>query len=265
MLKLPTHSLLRSLIATIVLLGLLSGGLAAPATQPGLPSPAGEVATACTACQEFDRLNSLVRDSRIARAEAKRDLARLLPAIREQYYLAGGRDYSRDTWVFPLQGYTPRAIAGGRRHGFAPRGYDWFSGNLHGGHPAVDIFIRDRDQDLRDDRTGEYVPVLSVTGGIVIALAHDWQTSSRLRGGNYLWIYDPTNHLLVYYAHNRELAVGLGTIVKPGDRLALVGRSGWNAAKRRSPTHLHFTILHTDTADLVPEDPYPALLHSRLP
>jgi len=70
-----------------------------------------------------------------------------------------------------------------------------------------------------------------------------WQQGSVLRGGKYIWVYDPGNELLLYYAHNGNLAVRLGDIVKPGDLLGVVGRSGLNAAKRRSPTHLHLTVL----------------------
>jgi murein DD-endopeptidase MepM/ murein hydrolase activator NlpD len=204
-----------------------------------------------------------VRDGKIARAEARDELSRLLPAIRDYYYRRGGADFDRSEWVFPLAGYTVQAIGNGQRHGYEPRGYDWFDGNRHKGHPAVDIFIRDRGHDERDERTGQPVPVLSLTGGIVVALETAWEPGSELRGGKYLWIYDPATDTLVYYAHNRELAVGLGTIVKPGDRIATVGRTGFNAYKKRSPTHLHLTLLRVGRGTLVPEDPYPILRHCR--
>jgi murein DD-endopeptidase MepM/ murein hydrolase activator NlpD len=82
-----------------------------------------------------------------------------------------------------------------------------------------------------------------MTGGVVVALEKEWRQRSNLRGGKYIWVYDPANELLVYYAHNDELNVELGTTVKPGDQLATVGRSGLNAAKKRSPTHLHLSVL----------------------
>lgn len=216
----------------------------------------------CQPCEEFDRLNSRVRDGETGKEVAKAELQRLLPSIREYYYAHGGKDFRQDEWAFPLAGYTAQAIAGGKRHGYEPRGYDWFAGNRHTAHPSLDIFIRDRNQDERDDRTGAHVPVLSVTGGIVVAVATGWQASSRLRGGNYVWIYDPSINSLLYYAHNRELEVTLGTIVKPGDRLATVGRSGLNAAKRRSPTHLHLTWLNIKSGNLIPEYPYQYLINS---
>lgn len=222
-----------------------------------------ELTPADSPCRSFNNLNTLVRDGRIGRGAARQELLGLLPAIRSSYYARGGRDHDRSEWVFPLAGYSTRAIAGGKRHGYQPRGYDWYDGNRHGGHPALDIFIRDRNQDDLDDRTGKPVQVLSVTGGIVVAMEKEWTNKGRLRGGKYLWIYDPSTGALVYYAHNSSLAVALGDIVKPGDPIAFVGRTGLNAARRRSPTHLHLTLLTVGSdGALVPEDPYPLLIRS---
>ena len=134
-------------------------------------------------------------------------------------------------------------MPGGKDKGFVAQGYDFYAGNRHGGHPAYDIFIRDRNQDDLDDRTKKPVAVLSMTGGVVLSAESEWLPESRLRGGKYVWVYDPYNDLLVYYAHNREVLVKAGDLVRPGDKLAELGRSGYNAAKKRSPTHLHMTVL----------------------
>ena len=203
-------------------------------------------------CSAFNELNSLIRDGRISKAAARAKLLEKLAGIRTEYYRGGGSDYRNGQWVFPLAGYNTGAIDNGKNHGFVPNGYDFFSGNRHGGHPAYDIFIRDRNQDGLDDRSGKEVGVLSMTGGVVVALERGWQPGSRLRGGNYIWVFDPANNLLVYYAHNENIFVELGTIVKPGDLLATVGRSGLNAAKRRSPTHLHLSVLRLQEGQPVP-------------
>lgn len=214
-------------------------------------------------CASFNELNNLIRDGRIAKTAARSELTARLAEIRAEYYQRGGSDYSSSQWVFPLSGYDAGAIDRGGNHGFLRGGYDFYSGNRHGGHPAYDIFIRDRNQDSRDDRNSAPVSVLSMTGGIVVALEKWWPPGSGLRGGKYLWVYDPGNKLLVYYAHNEELFVELGTVVKPGDRLATVGRSGLNAAKRRSPTHLHFSVLHLENGQPVPVPVYRELQQAK--
>lgn len=193
--------------------------------------------------EQFDALLDGVRDGAVSHPVARTELGRLLPLASERYRAAGGKAYQPSTWVFPLAGYGPKALPGRKGKGFVVKGYDFFTGNRHGGHPAYDIFIRDRNQDNLDDRTMQPVAVLSMTGGVVVSVETEWQSSSRLRGGKYVWIYDPANDLLVYYAHNREVLVKAGDLVRPGDKLATVGRSGLNAAKRRSPTHLHMTVL----------------------
>ncbi|MDD2852609.1 MAG: M23 family metallopeptidase [Desulfuromonadaceae bacterium] len=197
-----------------------------------------------------------IRDQEIPREKARSNLLKLSVEARDVYYNAGGKEVSKAEWFFPVAGLDTHAIAGGRRHGYSARGYDFFTGNRHGGHPSLDIFIRDRNHDCCDDFTGKPVQVLSMTAGLVVAAEDTWAADSNLRGGKYLWIYDPVNDLLVYYAHNERLLVGVGELVRPGDVIATVGRSGYNAAKKRSPTHLHLTVLKVDGGTLSPVDVY---------
>ncbi len=204
---------------------------------------------------EFDRLNSFIRDGLTARSDALAELRRLLPQIKAEYSARGGKAVTRSEWRFPIEGYS-LAASGNRGRDYVASGYDYFAGNRHGGHPSFDLFIRDRNQDDLDDRSGAPVRVLSMTGGIVVALAREWHPGSSLRGGKYIWVYDPTNELLVYYAHNREILTNLGDILKPGDPIATVGRTGLNAHKRRSPTHLHLTCLKLENGYPRPENIY---------
>jgi len=222
-------------------------------SEASLPGPEG--AEGCRPSAAFNELDKKVRDGRIGRSAARAEVARLLPALRECYYEAGGRDFRQTEWVFPVEGYTAGAI-GGRGRGYKARGYDYFDGNRHKAHPSHDIFIRDRNRDQMDDISRKPVRVLSMTGGVVVATEPSWEQGSTLRGGKYIWIYDPTDNALVYYAHNRELLVSPGDIVKPGDPIATVGRTGLNAAKRRSPTHLHMTYLKVKDGYPLPVDIY---------
>lgn len=218
--------------------------------------------TATPACSAYNQLNIDIRDGRAGRSAARTGLMRILASVRQEYYNRGGRDHPVSEWVFPVEGYGLGAIDGGRTHGFVANGYDFFSGNRHGGHPSFDIFIRDHDRDNLDDRTGKPVKVLSMTGGIVVALEKEWDKSSRLRGGKYIWVYEPAGEFLVYYAHNDQLLVELGEVVRPGTPLATIGRSGLNAARRRSPTHLHLSVLKVVAGNPLPLNIYSELRQS---
>lgn len=211
-------------------------------------------------CEQFNAVNTQVRDGEITKSQAKEIIANLLSKIRTQFFLEGGVEYEIEQWVFPLRGYGPSAIGGTNGSGYNAKGYSYFDGNKHGGHPAHDIFIKDKNQDCLDDRTGEAVDVLSISSGVVVALEKNWDTDSDLRGGIYIWIYDTKTDALFYYAHNRKLTVELGDIVKPGDKIAEVGRTGLNAYKKRSPTHLHLTYLKVNGGDLTPANPYEYLI-----
>jgi murein DD-endopeptidase MepM/ murein hydrolase activator NlpD len=213
----------------------------------------------CAPCREFDRINSMIRDGDLPKREAKAEVSVTLREIDEWYRQAGTDAGSLARSVFPLKGYTVTAVGRGRNHGYLQAGYSYFDGNRHGGHPSLDIFIRDRDRDERDDLTGSYVAVLAVTGGVVVAREIGWREGSPLRGGNYVWMYDPAARRLYYYAHLRDVSASLGTIVKPGDTIGFVGRTGTNAHAHRSPTHLHLTCLSTATGSLRPVNLYQEL------
>jgi murein DD-endopeptidase MepM/ murein hydrolase activator NlpD len=167
--------------------------------------------------------------------------------------LARGQE---DRLCFPLKGYTFHSIGGTKGNGYQAQGYDFFDGSQHKGHPGHDIFIRDKDQDGVDDRTGIPVDVLSVCSGVVVSVNDGWEPSSPVRGGNYVWIYHPIKGRYFYYAHLREIAVSVGQVVSRGDRLGTVGRTGLNAYPKRSPTHLHFSVHPSIDGTPRPMDPY---------
>ena len=200
-------------------------------------------------CVEFNLLNDRIRDQTIGRATAQRQLAALLPRLDAYYAARGGAALAAHADVFPLAGYSAAAIGGRKGNGYQPAGYDYFAGNRHSGHPAHDIFIYDNNQDSRDDRTRQPVAVRALTGGVVVALSTSWNAGSPLRGGNYVWVYAPTERSLFYYAHNATVRVALGELVRPGDILATVGRTGRNASPPRSPTHLHLMQLSFDARE----------------
>lgn len=194
-------------------------------------------------CSVFEKIQENIRNGAIspdsaARAfqENMRDLKTLLPKDS-----CGVIDSTH--FVFPVYGYTARESIGGRGRGYKPDGFDLFDMDVRGSHPAQDIFVRDKNRDELDDRTWQPVDVLAFTSGIVLATEVNWQYDSELRGGNWIWIYDPCLEALFYYAHNSLVYAHPGQWVKAGDKIAEMGRSGFNASKPRSPTHLHLMSL----------------------
>ena len=204
---------------------------------------------------EWHALYPKIRDRLISKEEAQGKLKVLELSIREytSQHLMSGQE---DRLCFPLKGYTFHSIGGTKGSGYQIQGYDFFDGSQHKGHPGHDIFIRDNDQDGVDDRTGNPVEVLSVHSGVVVSVNGDWEPSSPVRGGHYVWVYNLIKGCYFYYAHLNEIAVSVGQVVSRGDRLGTVGRTGLNAYPKRSPTHLHFSVHQSIDGYPRPMDPY---------
>jgi murein DD-endopeptidase MepM/ murein hydrolase activator NlpD len=234
--------------------------------HPGLLTLVGTVAAlhaqpaSVNPCVDFDRLYAAIRDGRADRPIARDEIRTLLPRIRDYFDTHGGTVVATDAWRFPLAGYAAEAIGGRNGSGYVAAGYDYFDGYKSRGHPGHDLFIHDRNQDELDDVTGKPVLVLSISSGIVVAYAPEWERGSVLRGGRYLYIYDPARNGMFYYAHNRTVLVKPGDIVTPGQAIATVGRSGRNASSPRSPTHLHVMFLAIEDGYPKPRDIYLELL-----
>ena len=222
---------LEPLIITFLILAL---SLFYPIALPSQIDPANE----------WHLLYLKIRDGLISKTEAQDKLRELEVSLKD-LYLKSNEKKENHSLLFPLKGYGPQAIGGKKGSGYQIQGYDFFDGNQHKGHPGHDIFIRDKNQDGLDDVTGKPVEVLSVSSGIVVSMNLNWEPSSPIRGGNYIWIYEPIKKHYLYYAHLNDILIKVGQIISSGDRLGTVGRTGVNAYKKRSPTHLHFTVHHS--------------------
>lgn len=209
--------------------------------------------------EKFSQLVVLIRDGKIEKHRAKKEASVLLARLK-RLYTKQSSFAKTERVAFPIQGYKANAIGGTNGEGYKPGSYNFYDGNRHTGHPAHDIFINDRDQNCLDDRTGKPVTIISFSDGIVVATQSIWHSSSNLRGGIYVVVYSPLDDMLYYYAHNNNLLVKPGVLVSPGDAIAELGRSGLNAFKKRSPTHLHLMALKINAnGNLVPVDLYPVL------
>jgi len=206
------------------------------------------------ACKSFENLNTSIRDGKIKKEEAQ---VQLISQLNEIKAMIPQIILSSSKWAFPLPGYGLKAIGGKNGSGYISKGYDFFDGNKHGGHPAHDIFISDKNQDSKEDKTEKKVDVRSVLPGIVLASETEWAQDSNLRGGKYVMVFHAAENLISYYAHLDSVGVKTGQIVISGELIGQLGRTGLNAFKKRSPTHLHFMVLKFDAEKgLVPINPY---------
>lgn len=195
---------------------------------------------------EFKDLLVAIREVQLSPEEAKRRFQDIIYRLHQQFPPAY-TDSANVQLIFPLKGRNYLSVGGYNGSGFRPRGFDLFNHFAKGSHPAHDIFIRDKNQDSVDDVFGDYVDVVAVSDGFILAVETEWQAGSDYRGGNYVWLYDFKTGGLWYFAHQRKVYVHEGQFVKAGDKLAEVGRTGYNAAAKRSDTHLHLMYLHIES------------------
>jgi len=217
--------------------------------------------------QSFERQ---VRDGRIEKDVARWKLPEIMAHLKN--YAAVYPFLNNSKWTFPVRGYDNRSVGGQNGDGFQPdiyygrsaiEGYDFFDGNKHGGHPAHDIFVRDRNQDGLDDTTGKPIEIVTMTASLVIGVVTDWKPGSVLRGGNVAWLYNPVLGMIFYYAHLNTICVKPGEFLKQGAPIGTVGRTGAAANEKRSPTHLHLMVLKYDSGSLTPYDFYKYLADNR--
>jgi len=202
---------------------------------------------------------SNIRDGFISKEEAREKLKELEILLKGSYLKTTNVE-QRDRLYFPLKGYGPTAIGGKEGSGYQIQDYDFFDGNQHQGHPGHDIFIHDKNQDGIDEGAGKPVEVIAAVPGIVVSINLNWKPSSPIRGGNYLWIYDPIKSRYYYYAHLHEVFAKVGQTMSKGEPLGTVGRTGVKAYPKKSPTHLHFAVHQSVDGYPKPINPYRDLI-----
>lgn len=210
-----------------------------------------------TGWQDFERK---VRDGALSCHEGEKLIAEWADRLEKEFSPA---QFKKNAF-FPLMGYSLRDVGGKNGDGYKPEGYRFLDGNRHRGHPAQDIFIKDRDQNGIDDLTAKPVAVLALAEGMVLSTFSGWKEadqSREIRGGNYVWIYHPALKAFSYYAHLGNVFVRPGDRAQGGRKIATIGRTGKNASIPRSPTHLHLMIL--SSTNMKPLNPFPLLQSSR--
>ncbi len=202
---------------------------------------------------DFKQLLVEIRNQKYSPDEARSRFKIIIKVIRDEYGI-NGFDTTDVNLVFPLRTKNYLSVGGTNGSGYHAKYFDLFDFSVNKSHPAHDIFIFDVNQDCIDDRDKDYVDVLAASKGVVIATELDWKDDSEYRGGNYIWMLDFKTGGLWYYAHQRKVYVEPGQIVKQGEIIGQVGRTGFNAKAKRSDTHLHLMFLSI-TEDNLPS-PY---------
>lgn len=209
---------------------------------------------------EWNLLYPKIREQHISKQEAQEKIKTIEASLK---FSGMVKTEEKEHLSFPLKGYGPSSIGGKEGNGYQISGYDFFDGDQHKGHPGHDIFIRDKNQDCLDDRTGMPVEVVAAAPGIVLSINTNWNPSSTIRGGNYIWIFEPARSRYYYYAHFGEILIKVGQIVSNREMLGLVGRTGLKAYPKRSPTHLHFTVHESKDGYPRPINPFKELMQGR--
>jgi murein DD-endopeptidase MepM/ murein hydrolase activator NlpD len=217
---------LKKLLATALMLA-LGRGLGAQESAPIAPASLEQAADLWQATEHQ------VRDSRIGRGAARADFVAAGAALRKFY-----RGPQTNRWFFPLVGYGGSDF---EDSSYKPKGFDYYRGTRGGArHPAVDIFVKDRLHRGLDDHDNKPILVRAAFSGVVVSVQQAWRPGDRWRGGVYAYVMEPATGRLAYYAHLSQLSVDSGQPIKRGEVIGRLGRTGKNAWKERSDTHLHF-------------------------
>lgn len=225
------------------------------------PSFAGAV----SAPQYWEKMERKVRECAVEKQQAK-NFVKVLRPLLDSYYAASACVTYTPAFTFPVEGYNSESIGGRKGSGYISNKFDFYQADKPGGHPAHDIFIKDINRDCMDDITRKPVKVLSASVGVVVSVSTGWAKGDILKGGNYVWVYDPELKALFYYAHLGTVAVKTGAIVEPGMEIGTVGRTGLNAGKRKSPTHLHFMfVTYPKDGTIKPRNIYANLVSGVMP
>ena len=224
-----------------------------------------EVLRLYTNCDESHWPASLV-DSNVPKTpvELVQGVARRqqLEAGWRRWFLAHGGDSlvatPESAWAYPLE-VRGRLIDNYRQR--RPGGF----------HEALDIFVPREGATIRAPVNA--LVVLAEQGWRGgwkrhVGLQYEGGGLSR-RAGNGVLLFEAATGAYYYMIHMRDssLAVRAGDVVRPGQRLGLVGHSG-NASQPGHGGHLHFAYKRAGTgcgvdSVLVPVDPYAQVRRAR--
>ena len=189
------------------------------------------------ALRQWSQLEARVQAGVVQRQEALKGFKKLWPKVAKDEVPSERAGLWQ--WVFPVPGHGEADFSG---ESYDPEGYRFYDGPDAQGHPAINIYIRDRQRRGVDDRTGEPVPVVSATDGVVVAAQKFWAPEDRNALGIYACVLDQMSKRFFYYAGLSKLKAAAGQLVSKGQVIGWVGRTGHEVRRHRLGTHLRFQI-----------------------
>lgn len=204
-----------------------------------------------TVFDRWHKTDQLIRDRKIDAGDAEDSIAMYVKLAKDDFMTRDIPTTKRADWVFPMSGWTSVTYRSGGKD-YKDARFDYFQGGEFKDHPANDIFILDKDSNTYEDSTGEKVYAAAMVTGVVISKYSTWFKQDYLRSGNYVKLFDPESEAIFYYSHLDSVFVEPGQLVKAGEPLGYVGRTGRKAIKGK--THVHIAYYKIEEGHPIPEE-----------
>lgn len=201
--------------------------------------------------ERWDKTDKMIWDHTISKDAAIDSIALYVPLAVQYCKTLDITFTERKNWVFPMSGWTKISY---RTNGkdYKDEDFEYFQGGDSKGHPAHDIFILDADSNGIEDSTGKKVEAAAIVSGVIINIKNTWKIGDLGRGGNFIKLFDPVSKAIFYYSHLDTALVHVGQIVRAGETIGLVGRSGRKAIHGK--THLHIAYYKIEDGEPIAED-----------
>jgi murein DD-endopeptidase MepM/ murein hydrolase activator NlpD len=210
------------------------------------------------ACRQWEELEQKVWDGKADRKEAHAKFKELWPRVTIDDLPSPKEGLWQ--WVFPMPGYGADDWSG---QSYSPEEFKFADGPAAVGHPAINIYAHDRGRKGWDDRNAKPMVIVSATDGVVVSARKFWTEADPNPLGVYVCVLSQEEKRFFYYAHLSKLKVGLGQLVKKGQVLGWLGRTGTDVLKKNLGTHLRFEIHSFDDGLFYPVYPGRGLKDSK--
>lgn len=201
--------------------------------------------------ERWNATDVLIWDRKIPKDDAIDSIEYYVPLAVKEFKTHGVPTTKRDQWAFPMSGWTSVTYRD-KGKDYRDEKFDYFQGGESKGHPAHDIFILDKDNDGIEDSVKTKIFATSMVNGIVVGVHSVWKVGDFYRSGNYVKVFDPESEALFYYSHLDSVFVVPGQLVKAGDPVGYVGRTGRKAINGR--THVHIAYYKIEDGEPIPVD-----------